>query len=151
MTAVTQIYGGQIDCFDEFHQYAIGQRPLAVNPAVMSSLLHNHGSEYREVLKYIDQDPKYAETLPGSTVTKAEVVHAIREEMAQKLGDIVFRRTDLGTGGHPGEHALRECADLMASEFSWDEGRVQDELAEVKAAFPHSFAKEPVRAMTCMS
>ena len=80
--------------------------------------------------------PKYAETLPGSTVTKAEVVHAIREEMAQKLGDIVFRRTNLGTGGDPGEPALRECADLMASECGWDEGRLQKEIKEVRTFFP---------------
>jgi glycerol-3-phosphate dehydrogenase len=115
----------------------------------MSALVHNHGSEYKQVLKYVTQDPKYAETLPGSTVTRAEVVHSVREEMGQKLGDIVFRRTDLGTGGNPGEHALRECADLIASEFGWDEGRLQKELAEVKATFPHSFAEKHARAVTC--
>ncbi|MFQ5705733.1 MAG: FAD-dependent oxidoreductase [Gemmatimonadales bacterium] len=151
VTAATPIYGGRIEHFDEFLHHATGQTPSAVNLEVMHALLQNHGSEYKEILKYVDQDPKCAETLPGSTVTKAEVVHAVREEMAQKLGDTVFRRTDLGTGGDPGEPALRECAALMASECGWDEGRVRDELAEVRAAFPHACAKEPVRAMTCMS
>ncbi len=150
IAAVTPIYGGRIERFDEFLHHATGQRPSAVNPELMHALVHNHGSAYKEVLKYIDQDPKCAETLPGSTVTKAEVVHAVREEMAQKLGDIVFRRTDLGTGGNPGEHALRECADLMASECGWDEDRVRKELDEVMAAFPRSFADDPVRAMTCL-
>jgi glycerol-3-phosphate dehydrogenase len=148
-TEVTPIYGGQIERFDELVHQAAKQRPSTVDQAVMSALVHNHGSEYKQVLKYIDHDPEYAEALPGSTVTKAEVVHAVREEMAQKLGDIVFRRTDLGTGGNPGEHALRECADLMASEFGWDEGWLQKDLAEVKAAFPHSFAEKPARAVTC--
>ena len=149
-TTTTTIDGGRIDRFEDFLRQATLQESPALNADVMHGLLHNHGSEYKEVLKYIDQNLKYAETLAGSTITKAEVVHAVREEMAQKLGDIVFRRTDLGTGGNPGEHALRECADLMASECGWDEDRVQKELAEVKAAFPHSFADDPVRAITCL-
>ena len=136
-TTTTIIDGGRIDRFEDFLRQATLEESPALNPDVMHGLLHNHGSEYREVLKYIDQDPKYAETLPGSTVTKAEVIHAVRDEMAHKLGDIVFRRTDLGTGGDPGEPALRECADLMASELEWNEERVQKEIKEVKTVFPH--------------
>jgi glycerol-3-phosphate dehydrogenase len=49
---------------------------------------------------------------------------------------VVFRRTDLGTAGHPGEPALRGCAALMAAELGWDASRVQRELAEVGKVFP---------------
>jgi glycerol-3-phosphate dehydrogenase len=71
-----------------------------------------------------------------SAVPKAEVVHAVREEMAQKLADVVFRRTDLGTGRHPGEAALMQCAKLTASELGWNESRLRQELAEVNGAYP---------------
>lgn len=148
-TATTAIYGGRIERFEDYLRQATLQESPALSAEVMHALLRNHGSEYKQVLKYIHQDPQYAETLAETTVTKAEVVHAVREEMAHKLGDIVFRRTDLGTGGNPGEHALRECADLMASECGWDKARVAKELAEVKAAFPRSYAEEPVKALTC--
>ena len=63
-------------------------------------------------------------------------MHAIRAEMAQKLGDVVFRRTDLGTAGNPGESALRTCAALTAAELKWDKARVQKELDEVRQVFP---------------
>jgi hypothetical protein len=56
--------------------------------------------------------------------------------MAQKLADVVFRRTDLGTGGYPGEVALMQCAELMTTELGWTENRVRQELDEVNAAFP---------------
>jgi glycerol-3-phosphate dehydrogenase len=56
--------------------------------------------------------------------------------MAQKLGDVVFRRTDLGTGAHPGAAALRICAHVMARELGWDEPRMRQELKEVETAFP---------------
>ncbi len=137
-TTTTTIDGGRIDRFEDFLRQATLQESPALNPDVMHGLLRNHGSEYKEVLKYINQDPKYAETLPGSTVTKAEVVHAVREEMAHKLGDIVFRRTELGTRGHPGDNALQACVDLMASELGWDNSRVEQEVKDVKVAFPNS-------------
>jgi glycerol-3-phosphate dehydrogenase len=98
-------------------------------------LIHNYGSEYPGVLKYIDGNPELSHRLGKSTVLKAEVVHAVREEMAEKIGDVVFRRTDLGTGGHPGEEALQACARLMASELGWDGNRVREEIIEVRNEF----------------
>ncbi|HZW37247.1 MAG TPA: glycerol-3-phosphate dehydrogenase C-terminal domain-containing protein, partial [Candidatus Deferrimicrobiaceae bacterium] len=85
----------------------------------------------------IGENPELAQRVGNSTVLKAEVVHAVREEMAAALGDVVFRRTDLGTGGYPGEEALRACAGLMASELGWDGNRVRGEIEEVKKEFLH--------------
>jgi glycerol-3-phosphate dehydrogenase len=135
MTAVTPIYGGQIEYFEQLVQQATRQRPPSVRPEVMRPLVHNYGAEYPKVLRYLDTDPTWAETLGDSTTLKAEVVHAVREEMAQKLSDVVFRRTELGTAGHPGEEALRTCAVLMAAEMGWSPQRVNQELAEVCGAY----------------
>jgi glycerol-3-phosphate dehydrogenase len=132
----TPLYGGQIERFDEFLIRATEQRLPPLNVEVMRALLHTHGSQYREVLGYVDENPEWAATVGSSTVIKAQVVHAVREEMAQKLGDIVFRRTDLGTGEYPGAAALRTCAILMGPELGWDEGRIRHELSEVEQLFP---------------
>jgi len=134
-TAMTPIYGGQIDRFDEFLRWATERRPSALSAEVMHSLVHNYGSAYTEVLNYIGEDSTWAETMGTSKVIKAEVVHAVREEIAQKLADVVFRRTDLGTGGSPGEAALQSCANLMASELGWNKARLQKELEEVRSMF----------------
>jgi glycerol-3-phosphate dehydrogenase len=134
-TAITPLYGGRIDRFAEFLRTAVDDRPVTVPPEAMRALVHNHGSAYREVLRYLD-DPRCGETLGTSTVLKAEVAHAVREEMAQKLADVVFRRTDLGTGGFPGAMALTQCAELMASELGWTDSRLRQELDEVNADFP---------------
>jgi len=53
--------------------------------------------------------------------------------MAVKLGDVVFRRTDLATGKDPGEEALRSCAELMAAELGWDNNKTESELDEVRS------------------
>lgn len=137
-TATTPVYGGQVEHFSEFSRQVMQRRPRGLESEVTQGLLRNYGSAYREVLQYTNEEPAWSETLGNSTVIKAEVVHAVRDEMTQKLGDVVFRRTDLGAGGHPGEDALRTCADLMALELGWNQERKHRELEEVRAAFPKS-------------
>jgi glycerol-3-phosphate dehydrogenase len=48
--------------------------------------------------------------------------------MAQNLGDVVFRRTDLATGNYPGREALRECAEILAVELGWNQSRIEQEI-----------------------
>jgi glycerol-3-phosphate dehydrogenase len=134
-TETTPIFGGRIEQFEDFLGRVVEQRPYDLDREVLDALIHNYGSEYPGVLKYIDGNPEWSGRLGNSTVLKAEVVHAVREEMAEKIGDVVFRRTDLGTGGHPGEEALQACARLMASELGWDENRVREETNEVRNKF----------------
>jgi glycerol-3-phosphate dehydrogenase len=62
-------------------------------------------------------------------------VHGIRREMAQKLADVIFRRTDLGTAGYPGDYCLATCAEIMAAELGWDEDKTELEIDEVKSVF----------------
>jgi glycerol-3-phosphate dehydrogenase len=134
-TAITPIYGGNIDCFDKFQHTATEQRPTELSKEVMHAMLHNYGSEYHKILKYLLENPNWCKTVGFSKVIQAEVIYAVREEMAQKLEDVVLRRTDLGTAGDPGESALLTCAALMAAEMKWNDTRVEKELEEVKKVF----------------
>jgi glycerol-3-phosphate dehydrogenase len=56
-------------------------------------------------------------------------------EMAQKLADVVFRRTELGSAGHPGKEALQACAETMSAELGWSAPRTRQELQEVENIF----------------
>lgn len=138
-TQMTPIYGGDIDSFQRFLSNEIENHSSVLTTEQMRALIRNYGSHYREVLKYTKEDPTLIGNFKQSTVLKAEVIHAVREEMAQKLSDVVFRRTDLGTGGYPGEESLQTCAHLMSLEMGWDEDRLQRELKEIKNCFPHFY------------
>jgi glycerol-3-phosphate dehydrogenase len=102
-TAVTPIWGGQIENFDVFLKQATAQWQHTLPAEVIGSLVRNYGSEYHRLVTEFAANPAWREPLGESTTIKAEVIHGVRQEMAQKLSDIVFRRTDLGTAGHPGE------------------------------------------------
>jgi glycerol-3-phosphate dehydrogenase len=66
---------------------------------------------------------------------KAEVLYGIREEMAHKLTDVVFRRTTIGIDGDPGDACLNGCAAIMAEELGWGIKRTESEIEQVRAIF----------------
>ncbi|HEX2225775.1 MAG TPA: glycerol-3-phosphate dehydrogenase C-terminal domain-containing protein [Candidatus Binatia bacterium] len=70
-----------------------------------------------------------------SSTIRAEVVHGVRVEMAQKLKDTVLRRTALGAAGYPGEECLRACADIMAVELGWNQKKTFQEIDDAHQAF----------------
>jgi glycerol-3-phosphate dehydrogenase len=130
------LYGGNIERFKDFTDDAIQSRPYGLDETVMKHLSYNYGTAYNEILNYGAQNKKWVELLPDSKeVLKAEVLHGVREEMAQKLSDVVLRRTDLGTAMNPGEAALREAANIMAAELGWNEARVKMEIEEVEQIY----------------
>jgi glycerol-3-phosphate dehydrogenase len=142
LTRRMPVFGGWIEQFSSFLRRAIREKPAGLDERVIEHLVYNHGSQFRRVVRYIERERALGELLPGSKdVLKAEVVHAVREEMACRLKDVVMRRTDLGSLGHPGEEALRACAGLMAAELGWDEARKREEVTEAKRLFVPSGGK----------
>ena len=142
-TRETPVHGGNIDGFEALVRHVAAEQSPRYRPETMRALVHNQGTEYAAILRYERDAPELAGTIGSSTTLKSEVIHALREEMAQTLGDIVFRRTDLGSGGHPGAAELHECARLAARELGWSAERQRREIADVELRFPGSRRYEP--------
>jgi glycerol-3-phosphate dehydrogenase len=129
-TAWHRIYGGS---FDDFQSLAGGiQKQLPdADPDTIQALAHNHGAAWTELLD-VQAGTSLLQVIPQSHVLQAEIVHAIRHEMATSLADIVFRRTELGTAGDPGADATEVAADIAAGEFGWDAATRSREIATVR-------------------
>ncbi len=126
-TAELPLEGGEMASFSSF--CAENTERLAaetgLSAQVMQRLLRNYGSSVRKVLRHTDQ----LRLLPGSAeVLEAEVVYAVKEEMAVHLDDAVRRRTDLGAGERPQSETLARCAALMGALLGWSEKRQAQEL-----------------------
>jgi glycerol-3-phosphate dehydrogenase len=65
---------------------------------------------------------------PERTVLVAEVVFAIREEMARTLADIIYRRLMLGLDADQGRPHYEAIAAIAATELDWNAQRKTDEL-----------------------
>jgi len=140
-THVTPIWGGTVDPFNEFQTQQIENRPKDVSEDVIRHLISAHGSQYQEILRYREEDPCWNQHLADCfPVMKAEIIHGIRVEMAQKLSDFIFRRTELGTAGYPGHTCLDSCAAIMSDELGWDEERTSREIQDVRLVYArHGF------------
>jgi glycerol-3-phosphate dehydrogenase len=151
-TAVTPVHGGEIERFGTFVSQAIERRPMGLSADITRDLVHNYGSAYHEILQYLDSpcvriQPAFSGTAPApsapsmptkgdedlSPVLGALVRHAVRDEMAKKLSDLVFRRTWLGNTANIGPAHLRTCAAVMAHELGWHSIKAQKELEDVKS------------------
>jgi glycerol-3-phosphate dehydrogenase len=62
------------------------------------------------------------------------VLYAVREEMAMTLGDVVYRRTELGDPPGPEPEALGMAVRVMGDALGWDEERRAAERASVLRA-----------------
>jgi glycerol-3-phosphate dehydrogenase len=105
-------------------------------------LVANYGSQWPVVLKYANDNPLLFKTVGKSSTLKTEVLHAVHEEMAMHLSDVVFRRTDLGTGQVPQRADLDTCALLMADELGWDQEAIEAEIESVGKTF-HTVTSHP--------
>lgn len=139
MTESTPLAGGKIERFDEFMSRSVAERPAGFDETMMRHLVRSYGSDHAVITDLAKQEPELGDRIPGSAeVAKAEIAHAVRQECAIHLEDVILRRTDLGTLGHPGKAALEACAEIMGSELDWDAARRQREIEAVEKRFVFS-------------
>jgi glycerol-3-phosphate dehydrogenase len=133
---LTPLVGGDIPRFDDFLQESISRRPYGLQAEEVRSLVYNYGSAYPQVLACL---PAFTGDLNAlnsrQAALGAQVVYAVQNEMAVKLSDVIFRRTELGTAGHPGEGVVEFCAGIMGELLGWNESRIRQEIDEVGKAF----------------
>lgn len=133
-TYTQPIYGGQIRDWDYFENNSIAEWPIEMPPFQIRRYLMRYGNQFPKLFpifaeSYLNGQP----LVEDQDVTKAEIIHAVREEMAFKLGDVVLRRTNMGSCRPPSMKALLAVADLMAGEKKWSKQQLSQEIDEVLA------------------
>lgn len=75
-------------------------------------------------------------TLPGAASGDSDapdrIVHAIRDEMAHTLCDVVVRRTGAGAVGYPGDVAAADAARQMQLVLAWSDQKMTEEMAALR-------------------
>jgi len=129
---VLQLYGS---AYPEVLKYLDSSFTLA---ATKSTICQSKKAEF-SAQPAVDQScesslPRKKGPQTGNTLLlRAEVIHGIREEMAHKLTDVVFRRTSLGLAGSLDDDAVSNAASVMSDELGWDAAKMQSEVDEVKS------------------
>jgi glycerol-3-phosphate dehydrogenase len=134
-TGTTPVWGGAFDLSDDGWALFHAGRQLGLFADTLDGLIHCHGSETERLLDYVRADPAWgAGVTPLAPVIWAEVVHAVRAEMACTLADVILRRTELAADGPVDDRCLEACAALMGAELGWAPARAAQEIADARAA-----------------
>lgn len=139
--------GGDIEDFAAFRRRALGTGSRVAGRSTLDRLLRAYGTEYAEVLWIAEMDAGDAAVIAGTGTLLAEATHAVRNEMAVRLEDVVLRRTELGSGCHPGQAALATVAGRMRSLLGWSAEREHAEIAATAGTLArHGAASAPEEA-----
>jgi len=141
-TAWLPLAGGDIADFGELRASARRSVPPTVSTATLDAWLHNYGTEYRELAE-LATSPALAERLGLADTVMAEVTYAVQREMAIRLTDVVLRRTNLGSGSHPGQEAMSLAARGMQQLLGWTDAHRDAQIADTERTLRHHRAAVP--------
>lgn len=134
-TATTPLAGGDIIDIAAFLA-AARRASNCTTAATLERLARSYGTAYPRVVSQMERDPSLAAPLgTDCTVTRAEILYSVREEMAMRLSDAMLRRTEAGSAAYPGRDALEVGAAIMTSECGWDRSRTAAEIDAVEARY----------------
>ena len=135
-TMDTPLVGAAIANVDAFFRDVASVPDATISRQALDRLARTYGTRYRAVLERLRMsDADRAPLSPDCPITVGEIRHSVRNEMAVKLTDALLRRTEAGSGGHPGDAALESAARIMAAELDWTLERVNVEIADARGAF----------------
>ncbi len=110
------------------------RRLAGASPVTARTLARLYGEQDHRVWELARGQPGLERVLNREGEVLAQVVYAVRHEMALTLSDILLRRTGLGTLGHPGRRVLEAVLEVAARELGWDRARREEEMARARAA-----------------
>jgi glycerol-3-phosphate dehydrogenase len=114
------------------------QALAALPPDLREAMAARYGTRVIVPASLVRDSPELARPLaPGCSVAAAEVIYAVRYEMAESVADFIRRRIAL-SWRHPrySGAAAEAAARLMAAELGWDPAREQSELHACNPAAP---------------
>ena len=109
---------------------------LELAAPIIRHLIDVYGDRAAPIIRLMAEKTAWRMPLaPGQLAIGAEVIHAIRDEMAMTLGDVVIRRTELGAMEYPGDPIVETAAAIAAEELGWDNHRRDQEIAAVRSFY----------------
>jgi glycerol-3-phosphate dehydrogenase len=134
-THTTPLYGGEMGRYASFVQRALKKKPAGLDDEVIENLCRNYGSRWLDVVASAGKKKHFFRICGQFPDIEAQILHAVRDEMAVHLGDVLFRRTGLCTLGNPGLDTIEKVADTMSSELKWKKNKKNEEIEKVLDSF----------------
>ena len=134
-THETPTYGGDVGRFPEFSRRMLDEHG-DLPSALVEHLARNYGARLDDLVRLLQEDPELSNPVAeDNPAIVAQIVHAVRNEMALTVEDVLFRRTGLGNVGSPVDQAIDKVGEVMALELGWDEAERTAQIERAVARF----------------
>lgn len=112
----------------------------------LDALLARYGTRARDVARAAAAGPDAPlAALPDHST--AEIAWIAREEMVERLADVILRRTLVALRGQASEEAVREVAGILAATLGWSPARrAEEEAATLALLRERHGAGQPLKA-----
>jgi glycerol-3-phosphate dehydrogenase len=128
-TDSTVLHGGDMPGLEGFLLEQKAALDAIFPPETVARLVRLYGTKIPELLDDGAEQGGTAVQPARDRLAASQTRYAVRQEMACRLTDVLFRRTSLGLFGHPGKETLRGVAGIMAQELGWDAERIEEEIS----------------------
>ncbi|MFL5402251.1 MAG: glycerol-3-phosphate dehydrogenase [Gemmatimonadales bacterium] len=124
--------GGETADLSQFRERGL---ELGIPAPSVDHLLRHYGTEAAGIFNLVGADRGLLRQLvPSHPAMEAEVVHAVRRELAQTVEDVMVRRFHLYYEHiEHGAPAAQRVAELMGDELGWDPARIADEAERYRS------------------
>lgn len=131
-TSERYLAGSDIEDMEEFIEHIL-MKYSAYDSESIEYLARIYGTEIDELMALAVKH----RSVPANVTREmlAQVEYAVKNEMAFTLSDILFRRTGIGSLGHPGKKILNEIAFFAGKLLRWDSKRLKQEIADTEKLF----------------
>ncbi|MFQ5770667.1 MAG: glycerol-3-phosphate dehydrogenase [bacterium] len=94
-------------------------------------LISLYGTQFRQILALVEYSPKLKEKICSNNLDiKAQIIFAMRNELARTLADIYLRRTGIGTSSCRGLDCAKVGAKVMGKYLGWRRKRIKQEVKD---------------------
>ena len=131
LSATQPLPGGDALITDAFRPEGL---ELGLEARTVRHLLEHFGGETPAIYALIRERPELARPIHADhPAVEAEVVHAVRRELARRVDDVLTRRLHLRTEtADGGAAAIGRVAELMGQELSWTADQEREEAARAE-------------------
>jgi glycerol-3-phosphate dehydrogenase len=96
-------------------------------------LQERYDKDYLNVLQYVMKNAEMVSINPPLCL--GEIDYFLQQEMAFKVSDVVFRRSELATADCPTDAVLRQISTYMGKKLGWNQQQIDAEIQEVQDHF----------------
>ncbi len=124
------LYGGDMVSLEAYRNEEVAKSPSPLGEETLEYLIGAYGTKYQDVLDLARRDKTlFAPLTPLQYPILAEVVYAVRNEMAMRLSDFMRRRSALALGRFKrSPDLIDQVAGRMAKELEWSKEQLDVEI-----------------------